>query len=143
MRKLNYASLVLLLMTMLTLGACGDDVYYTDDFLRNSDEKLCGKLWVDAYRINDMDSCTHILYFRNDYKGTETHKYRKINSDGTVSDYYKEVSENFYWEWIDNKMEGLKMDYIQKGILYFDNVWVRDNYLSGKFRGEMITFKKE
>ena len=46
MRKLNYARFILLLVLTLGLNACGgDDVYYTDDYLRNSDEKLCGKTW--------------------------------------------------------------------------------------------------
>ena len=36
MRKLNYARFILLLVLTLGLNACGgDDVYYTDDYLRN------------------------------------------------------------------------------------------------------------
>lgn len=73
MKRLNYARFVLLFIMTLGLGACGDDVYYTDDYLRNSDEKLCGKSWVETYITKDgVDLCTHILYFRLDHKGKET-----------------------------------------------------------------------
>ena len=40
MKRLNYTRFALLLILVLGLGACGDDIYYTDDYLRNSDEKL-------------------------------------------------------------------------------------------------------
>ena len=40
-------------------------------------------------------------------------------------------------------MEGLELDYIDKGVISFDNVWVRENYLSGKIRGKEITLKRE
>ena len=55
MRKLNYARFILLLVLTLGLNACGgDDVYYTDDYLRNSDEKLCGKTWSENYTEDNM-----------------------------------------------------------------------------------------
>lgn len=144
MKRLNYAQFVLLFIMTLGLGACGDDVYYTDDYLRNSDEKLCGKSWVETYITKDgVDLCTHILYFRLDHKGKETHKYQKINQDGSLSDYYKDSGNTFNWKWMDDKMEGLELDFIDTGVISFDNVWVRENYLSGKLDGEEITLKKE
>lgn len=145
MRKLNYARFILLLVLTLGLNACGgDDVYYTDDYLRNSDEKLCGKTWVETYEANEgADLCTHILFFRSDHNGKETYKYQKIYEDGSLSDYYKDSGDAFSWKWIDDKMEGLELDYIDKGVISFDNVWVRENYLSGKIRGKEITLKKE
>lgn len=144
MKRLNYARFVLLFIMTLGLGACGDDVYYTDDYLRNSDEKLCGKSWVETYITKDgVDLCTHILYFRLDHKGKETYKYQKINQDGSLSDYYKDSGNTFNWKWMDDKMEGLELDFIDTGVISFDNVWVRENYLSGKLDGEEITLKKE
>ena len=63
MRKLNYARFILLLVLTLGLNACGgDDVYYTDDYLRNSDEKLCGKTWSENYTEDNM-KCVHQLKF--------------------------------------------------------------------------------
>lgn len=112
--------------------------------MRNSDEKLCGKSWVETYITKDgVDLCTHILYFRLDHKGKETYKYQKINQDGSLSDYYKDSGNTFNWKWMDNKMEGLELDFIDTGVISFDNVWVRENYLSGKLDGEEITLKKE
>ena len=52
-------------------------------------------------------------------------------------------SYNFDWEWIDQEMEGLKLDRGAGEIHYFDNVWVRQNYLSGKLDGIEVTFVKE
>ena len=43
MRRLNHVNFILLLVLTLGLGACGDDVYYTDDFLRNSFSSLLRK----------------------------------------------------------------------------------------------------
>lgn len=144
MGKINNASLILFLLLTLGLGACGGDEYYTDDYLRNSDDKLCGRDWVETYEVNDgADLCTHILFFNANHRGKETHKYQKINSNGSLSDFYKSQDKSFDWRWLDDKMEGLMLDYIDEGTINFDNVWVRENYLSGKLRGQTVTFKKE
>ena len=55
MKRLNCTRLALLLLILvLGLGACGDDIYYTDDFLRNSDEKLCNKIWTEKYETDNI-----------------------------------------------------------------------------------------
>ena len=40
-------------------------------------------------------------------------------------------------------MEGLKLDHGAGEVYYFENVWVRQNYLSGKLDGVEVTFRKE
>ena len=47
------------------------------------------------------------------------------------------------WEWIDQEMEGIKLNYGAGKVHYFENVWVRQNYLSGKVDGVEVTFRKE
>lgn len=42
MKTLNVGKILFLLMIVMGLSSCGDE-YYTDDYLRNSDEKLCAK----------------------------------------------------------------------------------------------------
>ena len=45
--------------------------------------------------------------------------------------------------WIDQEMEGLRLDRGANEVYYFENVWVRQNYLSGKLDGVEVTFRKE
>ena len=59
MKRLNYTRFALLLILVLGLGACGDDIYYTDDYLRNSDEKLCGKTWTENSKMDNDMKCVH------------------------------------------------------------------------------------
>ena len=40
-------------------------------------------------------------------------------------------------------MEGLRLDRGANEVYYFENVWVRQNYLSGKLDGVEVTFRKE
>lgn len=139
MRKLNYARFILLLVLTLGLNACGgDDVYYTDDYLRNSDEKLCGKTWSENYTEDNM-KCVHQLKFTKDRSGQEIFNYYRVGESRPA----RTESYNFDWEWIDQEMEGLKLDRGVGEIHYFDNVWVRQNYLSGKLDGIEVTFVKE
>ena len=139
MKRLNYTRFALLLILVLGLGACGDDVYYTDDYLRNSDEKLCGKTWSENYETDDDMNCVHQLKFTQDRSGQEIFHYYRLNESRPA----RTETYNFNWEWIDQEMEGLKLDRGAGEIHYFDNVWVRQNYLSGKLNGIEVTFIKE
>ena len=37
-------------------------------------------------------------------------------------------------------MEGLELDYGASNVVYFDNVWTRENYLSGRLNGKDVLF---
>lgn len=139
MKRLNYVQFVLFLIITLGLSACGDDVYYTDDYLRNSDEKLCGKTWSENYATTDALKCVHQLKFTQDRSGQEIFNYYRAGESRPV----RIETYNFNWSWIDQEMEGLKLDRGAGEIYYFDNVWVRQNYLSGKLDGVEVTFIKE
>ena len=54
MKTLNVGKILFLLMIVMGLSSCGDE-YYTDDYLRNSDEKLCAKKWVEEYTTENKD----------------------------------------------------------------------------------------
>ncbi len=41
MKTLNFMKTLLLLVAIVGLSSCGDK-YYSDDYLRNSNAKLCG-----------------------------------------------------------------------------------------------------
>lgn len=47
MKTLNYAKILLLMVTILGMTSC--DKYYDDEYLRNSDNKLCGYNWWYYY----------------------------------------------------------------------------------------------
>lgn len=136
MKTLNYAKILLLMVTILGMTSC--DKYYDDEYLRNSDNKLCGYNWWYYYPTTEGGRaawCTLTLRFEKNGRGREVYEYQR-DQGGEI---YKTITNNFSWEWINN-MEGLVM--ITDGVdnIYFDNVWVRDYYLSGVYDGENITF---
>ena len=134
MKTLNAGKILLLLMVVIGLSSCGDE-YYTDDYLRNSDEKLCNRVWVEEYETNDNELCEHYLEFSRDGSGKETFKYKPIDGRKPYESSYR-----FDWAWIDNSMEGLILDYGGNDRVFFDNVWVREHNLSGKLDGVIVSF---
>lgn len=50
MKILDFAKIMLLCVITMGMASCGDDIYYTT--IQNSDEKLCGKNWVDENRFD-------------------------------------------------------------------------------------------
>lgn len=134
MKTLNAGKILLLLMVVIGLSSCGDE-YYTDDYLRNSDEKLCNRVWVEEYETNDNELCEHYLEFSRNGSGKETFKYKPIDGRKPYESSYR-----FDWAWIDNSMEGLILDYGGNDRSFFDNVWVREHNLSGKLDGVIVAF---
>lgn len=134
MKTLNAGKILLLLMVVIGLSSCGDE-YYTDDYLRNSDEKLCNRVWVEEYETNDNELCEHYLEFSRNGSGKETFKYKPIDGRKPYESSYR-----FDWAWIDNSMEGLILDYGGNDRVFFDNVWVREHNLSGKLDGVIVSF---
>lgn len=134
MNTLNVGKILLLLIAVIGLSSCGDE-YYTDDYLRNSDAKLCSKKWVEEYVTNEGEICQHYLEFSMNGSGKETFFYTPQNGGKPYDSSYR-----FDWQWVDNSMEGLVLDYGADDIVYFDNVWVREHNLSGKLEGVIVMF---
>lgn len=140
MKTLNYVKVLLLSVLTFGITSCGDE-YYTDDYLKNSDEKLCRVEWVDTYITEDDELCTHTLYFELDGSGRDVRRYQFREGSGWTT-HYTEIREPFTWKWVDKKtMEALYMDYMKEGRKLFENVWVREHYLSGRLEGYHVTFK--
>ena len=131
MKLINIAKLggLMLFLTMV-MTSCGDDI--TVNTLQNSDDKLCGKTWEAEYVT---DAGTHTIYrlrfTKDSYQGEETTI--AYTSDGTNTNI-----REFTWKWKDDSMEGLDLKFFNE-TKSFDNVWIRDNYLSGMLDGEYIT----
>jgi hypothetical protein len=142
MKLLNKA--VLLGMVVMGISSC--EINHMDDSFRNSDEKLCSGFWERSYTIDGNELCTQQIEFRTvstGRTGTEVFEYRRKDRNGNWNDIpYRTVSYGFYWKWTNNDREGIIIDHSVDGALYFDNVWVRINYLSGNLDGEEVTFHK-
>lgn len=137
MRNLSGTRLLLLLVMVLGLSACGDN-YYTNDF-ENTSERLCANTWIEQFKIDNTDNsdlCKHYLIFGMDYTGREIFEYYRPKE----STAYKTNSFNFSWNWIDDSMEGLELNYGAGDISFFDNVLARFHYLSGSLDGVQVTF---
>lgn len=135
MKIQNYVKILMLCVLTLSFVSCGDE-YYTDDYLRNSDDKLCGKTWVEEYNTETDELCSHQLKFAKDYSGQEVFQYFRNGENRP----YKSESFTFYWKWIDADMENLEINYGGGDIAFFDNVWVREHNLSGKLEGVVVMF---
>ncbi|KAA6351377.1 hypothetical protein EZS27_001340 [termite gut metagenome] len=133
MKLLRSVKIILFFAILTGFSSCEN--YYTDDFFRNSDEKLCNRLWERTYLINN-ELCTHQLVFRETLTGTETFEYSSNLG-------FRKESYIFYWEWADKELEGIIIKHPLYGTLFFDNVWVRTHYLSGNLDGEEVTFYGE
>ena len=72
MRKLNYVSILLAVITVLGLTSCEEN----EDF-QNSESKLCNQLWVEGYNIDSGDHCTHQLEFAYNGSGREVFIYQR------------------------------------------------------------------
>ena len=136
MKTLNFMKTLFLLVAIVGLSSCGDK-YYSDDYLRNSNAKLCGKTWVNDLEKNDVDEWVrHTLKFDDNGRLAETYAYYHVNE----SQPYRTETINLTWSWIDDTMEGIVFDYGVNGVTYFDNVWVREHNMSGKLNGKVVVF---
>lgn len=139
MKTVNLVKIVLMCVLTSFLVSCGDDVtYYT---IQNSDDALCAHTWMEEYETTNDEgvavSCVHQLKFTtSDYSGQEIHQYYYTGESRP----YSEVTRNFDWQWLDSAKEGISMNFGAGNVKYFENVWVREHYLSGKLDGKEVTF---
>lgn len=120
--------------TVVVCNDCGDDNYYT---IQNSDEKLCSDSWVEEYDTEE-GACRHILEFTKGKQGGKEVLSGKETFIVTTTGNTKTDTHDFTWKWIDNSREGLILNYGSGDVKIFENVWVREHYLSGKLDGEIM-----
>lgn len=138
MKTKNLMKLFLILVATISLSACDE---WNDGIERNSTQALCSKIWVETYTTSDHYYCTHKLSFNPQGKGQEIFIYNNLDlNNKPLPTVAKTISYSFTWEWDNDNMECLIMNYGNNDILYFENVWVRNDYLSGKLNGENVTF---
>lgn len=130
MKTLNYVKILLLCIFTFSLASCGDDVYYT---MQNSDDKLCGKKWVEDSETDGVVTSAYQLTFEK--KGNRGYEISTSYTDDGKVTYEKELA----WSWTDDSKETLKLTFVDGKVKYFENVWVRDHYLSGILDGKDVT----
>ena len=128
MKTLNVGKILLLCAFVIGLASCGDDVYYT---MENDDKKLCDKTWIDEYEKEEGLPCTYQLRFYKDNQGQEVTT--TYDAGGKVI-----IDRGFTWRWTDGSKEALRLTFNDGKVKYFENVWVRDHYLSGKMDGKIV-----
>lgn len=139
MKILNYVKMLVVCTLTTVFASCGDNVtYYT---IQNSDDALCSHTWMEEYETTNENGvlvdCVHQFAFsQKNNSGQEIFQYYYTGND---SPYYTET-KNFSWKWMDDTKEGLRLDFGANNIVYFENVWVREHYLSGKLDGREVTF---
>lgn len=127
MKTLNFVKMLLLCVITLSMTSCGDDNYYV---MMNEDDKLCGRPWIDSSEPNTV-STYQLTFSKEGNKGQEiTTTY---DAGGKVI-----VDREFSWKWTDDSKEELKLTFADYSVKYFENVWVRDHYLSGKLNGKIV-----
>lgn len=113
-----------------------------DDPYLNTTEGLCSKTWVETYITTSHLYCTHKLSFAYNGAGQETFIYNNLDINGNpLNTIFNTTTFNFNWDWENSNNECLVLDYGNNSVLYFDNVWVRNDYLSGKLDGNNVTFR--
>ena len=105
--------------------------------IRYSDEKLCSDSWVEEYDTEE-GACRHILEFIKGKQGGKEVLSGKETFIVTTTGNTKTDTHDFTWKWIDNSREGLILNYGSGDVKIFENVWVREHYLSGKLDGEIM-----
>lgn len=139
MKTFNAVKIVMLCLWVAVLSGCKDNVYYT---MENSDEKLCGKVWAEEYTTSEGR-------YRHQFEFTKIRKNdREQRSGKETTVLYKSGSKettekDFTWEWTDDTREGLTLNYGAGDVKYFDNVWVRERYLSGEWEGSTLVLTEE
>ena len=106
-------SLFIISLWALCLASCGDDIVnYT---MENTDEALCGKLWIDDnYTTDEGLVGTYQLRFFDGGDGQEVTSWQV---DGGTNTFDRNITSR-----------------------YLENVWVRDHYLSAEIEGRTVVF---
>lgn len=125
-------SLFIISLWAFCLASCGDDIVnYT---MENTDEALCGKLWIDDnYTTDEGLAGTYQLRFFDGGDGQEVTSWQVDGGTNTFD-------RNITWRWTDSSKECLQLTYPDGTSRYLENVWVRDHYLSAEIEGRTVVF---
>ncbi len=138
--KRTYLKLLLLTVIAFSFAAC-DNTDDPIDQYQNSTQRLCANTWIDTYTTTDHYYITHELIFDANGQGLETFITNNLDVNGNIINPPAKTENNsFAWKWDNSNMESITLDFGGSSFVYFDNVWVRNDFLSGKFDGVIVSF---
>lgn len=142
MKRETYFKLLLLMVVTFGFTAC--TIENDDEVGYNTTEDLCSKTWVETYVTTDHYYCTHKIIFDYDGDAQEVYIYNNMDINGNpLSTVAETRSKSLSWSWYNENHECLVLNYGKNVVSYFDNVWVRNDYLSGKLDGIYVTFMND
>mgnify|MGYP001070282869 FL=1 len=94
-----------------------------------------GSGWFDEYTDIDNFYCTQRLIFHSDGRGEEI-----ITRYFRFPDDYEELESTFWWEW-DDDYRTIYMEYSNGDYIYFDDLHIYYDELSGYLGDDYVTFE--
>jgi hypothetical protein len=146
MKALRYYSWILLALAVFTLNSCySDDSFYDDDNYSQdfyyTSQDLAAYNWVENYTNGDGYDTTEVISFSLNRNGYD--RITVYNSNGTVR---SDDSYNFVWHWLSADQYDMSISYDDGTYIYFSQIDLNKNYLSGYFQTdngtpEAVNFK--
>lgn len=135
MKKTNILSLIFLLTILCGFNSCVDKPF---DHIDDPEYILCnGAGWWDDYYDNKGYYCEQRLIFYSDGRGKEI--IIRHNSDFPGD--FREFNYPFYWEWDDDYYGSIYMEYDNGDYIFFTDLHIYPNKLSGNFGGDNLIFE--
>lgn len=133
MNRINWLRTALFCLVATTFFSCGGD-----DEIDVQTQRLCARTWIDEFNMTESDDNVRVtLQLNFTMTGNSCKEYLYYRS-GELQPYYKET-RYFTWHWTDDSQERIEMDYGAGEIGYFDNVQVREHYLTGILDNRNVT----
>lgn len=135
MKQTNILSLILLLTILCGFNSCVDKPL---DPIDNPEYILCnGSGWWDEYEDVDGYYCEQRLIFHSDGRGQES----IIRNFSDYPGDFKESKYSFYWEWNDDYYGSIYMEYDNGDYIYFDDLHIYYDKLSGYLGDDYVSFE--
>ena len=134
MMKTNILSKLLVMLLCTTLFSCGKD----DDGPSSADLLLCKTTWIYEYTEGDVTYSHSLKFTLNGHSGQEVTRERNHTSASETTH-----TREFTWSWRDASHECLIIEYGAGERTYFENLWLREHYLTGLLGGEEIIMREE
>lgn len=136
----NYIKYIFMAVVMLSISACDPDdwVFFDDDNIsyeyRETTRMLCDKHWIQDFVNENGLRYTQEFIFGWDRKGVE--RYTVYYPGKTQIDEY-----DFYWYWDNIYQNTIRMEYMNGDLIYFDDVRVSRNWLTGIWNDIDVEFE--
>lgn len=134
MKKTNILSLIFLLTILCGFNSCVDKPF---DHIDDPEYILCnGAGWWDEYNDVNGYACEQKLVFHTNGSGEET-----IIRYFTFPYDYEKLTSTFYWEWDDSNYRSIYMEYDNGDYIYFDDLHIYYDELSGYLGDDYVSFE--